>query len=381
MDEQVVTPSNPFTSESWSDTIPEQQEQKTQVVETKEEPIVEKKETVVQTQEQKEEVLEPNDYLKNKFGWDNEEAAEAEIKTLREKADKGFEYKNDESKKLAEYINEGKIDDLYSLLSTQKKIEKLATADVTDKNVAAELVKFGIQKDNPNLDESEVDFLFNEKYSLPAKPIQTELEDDDDFKIREAEWQTKVNNIEKRLVIEAKVNQPKMAQLKAELVLPDIPKAVNSEPTQPSQEELAKVAEVRTNFLNKLESDSKSFNGFEVRYKDEEGEIPINYVVSDEQKNALKEEIKDFNIDGFIDERWFKDGQPNIKQIMEDIELLKNRDSVFQKLVNETGAQIRKQYIGIKANVNVTGAKTDGVKDNSQKTELDKQIEFLWNQK
>src|SRR3954467_603365 len=89
-----------------------------------------------------EEILDESSYLKNKFGWDSEEVALSEIKALREKAEKNFEYKNEDSKKLAEYINEGKIDDLYQFLDTQKRIDRLSKADLSDKNIAAELVKF-----------------------------------------------------------------------------------------------------------------------------------------------------------------------------------------------------------------------------------------------
>lgn len=384
MEDQIITPQNPFAQESWADNIPEEKVVETQqATEQQQEAVVEKKEETL-ILETKEEIVDNNTYLKSKWGWDNEEVADNEIKTLREKAekaDKGYEYKNEESKRLAEYINEGKVDDLYSFLNTQKKIEKLATADVTDRKVAEELVKFGLQKDNPNLSEDDVDFLFSEKYSTPNKPMQGDLEDDTEFKERLDGWQRQVDNIEKKLVIEAKMNQPKMAQLKAELVLPDIQKETTPKATVQTQEELDRTAAARDNFLNKLESDFKNFNGFEVKYKDEEGEVPINYVYPDEQKIALKEEIKDFNVDGFLDERWFKNGQPDVKQMMEDIALLRNRDAVFQKLVNETGAQIRKQYIGVKANVNVTGGKAEGIKDNSAKSDQDKQIEFLWNQK
>ena len=100
------------------------------------------------------EVLEPNAWLKQKWGWDTEEVADNEIKALREKAAKSFEYKNDDSRKIAEYINEGKEDELYKFLDIKKRVEKLSTAELTDKSIAAELVKFGIQKDNPTLNFS-----------------------------------------------------------------------------------------------------------------------------------------------------------------------------------------------------------------------------------
>lgn len=136
------------------------------------ETIVSKEETattdVTETKDE-EEILDPKDWLKREFDIEDVQVLKNEREELKKLKEKGssFEFKNDDSKKIAEYINEGKIDDLYNFLDTQKRVSKLATADVSDKNIAAELVKFGIQKDNPNLTQDDVEFIFNKKFSAP----------------------------------------------------------------------------------------------------------------------------------------------------------------------------------------------------------------------
>lgn len=372
--EIVVTPENPFAG--WSETKPEVEIKEEVKVE---EPVI-KEEIKTETVEVKidEQIVEP---FYKKLGLEKEEDVINEISTLREKTSKGYEYKNDDSKRIAEYINEGKEDDLYKFLDTKKKVEKLATADLSDKDIAAELVKFGLQRDNPTLNDDEVDFLFNEKYTLPKKPIQDENDTDDEYSEKVKVWQNQVATIEKRMVIEAKIAQPKMAQYKTELVLPDIQRESNGSQQALTQEELQKRDGIRNKFLSKLESDYKNFNGYEIKYKDEEVEIPVTFAIADEDKIALKKELEDFDVDGFIGNRWFnQDGSPNVVQMMDDVTLLRNKEKAFQKIANEVGAQMKLHYMGKKANVNVTGAQ-EVVKLEGDKTQREKEIEFIWKQR
>jgi hypothetical protein len=381
-DEQVIVLDAPFTGESWSDTPPVI-EQQAPASEPTPEPAASAEPTPPAPEPEKietEEIIDSNNYLKSKWGWENEEAAEAEIKELRELKQKGgssLEFSNEDSKKLYEYIKDGKEEDVYSFLDRKKKVEKLATADVSNKNVAAELVKFGIKNDNPTLSEDDVDFMFNERYSIPSKPVELPSDTEDEYQEKVSAWERQVEALEKRLVIEAKMQQPKMAQLKTELVLPNIERELPNQQQQ-TQEELQKVQQIRDNYLQKLENDYKNFNGYEVKYKDEEVEIPVNFVVPDEDKVALKKELESFDVDAFIEQRWFKDGQPNITQMMEDVTLLRSKEAVFQKIASEVGAKMKLHYMGQKANVNVGGNQQTTFNPNTAKSHMDEQIDFIW---
>lgn len=93
-DEQIVTLDAPFTGGSWSDTPPTEVLQ--EAVNNTEETVA-TTETVADDGKKKveevstststasnEEVIDPNEYLKNKWGWENEELADKEINELRE---------------------------------------------------------------------------------------------------------------------------------------------------------------------------------------------------------------------------------------------------------------------------------------------------------
>lgn len=346
--ETVTTTPNPFGNNSWSETVsvPKPLEVKTNTGTATTETV---QTTTATPSEEEEEIIEPVEWLKREYGVDNPEILKQEreeLKTLREKTAKGYEYKNDESKKVAEYINEGKIDDLYKFLDTQKRVDKLLAADLSDKNTAAELVKFGIQKDNPTLTSDEVDFLFNEKYAIPQKPTQAADELDEDYQVKIQSWQNQVANIEKRLIIEAKMNQPKLAQLKTEIVLPEIskPQVQSNEPTKEQVEALEKV---RQNFLNKLESDYAKVEGFSTKVKDESVELPISYKIPDEAKNAIKGSLQEgFDLNEYMDKRWFDaNGNPKIENIFYDRYVLENLDKILSGVANNAANQRLQHYI------------------------------------
>ncbi len=332
------------------------------------------------------EVVEPT-WFKNR-GWDSEEVADNEIKTLREKAEKTFEYKNEESKKIAEYINEGKEEDLYKYLDIKRRVEKLSTAELADKNIAAELVKFGIQKDNPTLNAEEVEFLFNEKYSIPEKPVQGDLEDETDYQTRLNVWQHQTNTIEKRLVIEAKMQQPKLSQLKTELVLPEIKRENQSQQKMPTQEELAAFAKERDNFLQSATKTINDFNGFNVQVKDKDVDYTVGYIPSQEERTFINGKIQKFAQSGFDANAIFKedwvgaDGKTlNVNKMTEDLSRIyfgKNADS---KLAFDSANKRLEAYLKEKKQVDLSATVVKGTfnpNKNQNETVSDKLREAMF---
>lgn len=328
------------------------------------------------------ETLNPNVYLKNKWGWENEEAADTEIKQLRERVSKGYEYKNDESRKVAEYINEGKEEDLYKFLDTKAKVKKLSTADLSDKNAATELVKFGLHNDNPNLLSDEIDFLFNEKYSIPIKPIKGEDEEDVDYDARLGGWEIQKSNIEKRLVIEAKMNQPKLAQLSTELVLPEINKgaAVKQEPTP---EELEAFNKTKTTFLQSAKTTIDGFNGFTAQVKDKDVDYSVSYTPSPEEKTFIADKLtklaeSGFDVNELFAERWYDNNTKAFKvdQMTEDLSRIFMGKNSDQKLAVDSANKRMEQFLKEKKNVNVTqGNQGSTFQPNGTQTQSEKLAE------
>ena len=337
-----------------------------------EQPIVETKAEATETNEEgaaaKTESQEPategaktvdfNSYLKEKFGFENAEHALREFQQLKEPTiENALKFENEESKKFFTLWKDGKEDDLYSFLTEKKKIEQLSNAEVTSVDVAADIVKFNLQKKYKDLSADEIEYKFNKQFGTPEKPEQGLDETDDEYEVKVANWEKQKRLAEKELIIEAKLLKPELEKYKLNLILPELPKA-ETPSNQPSQDELAKWEEARKQFENNLESSYKSFEGINVTAKNEEVEIPVSFVPTEDEKAALKEQLKSFDQNEYFGKRWINEqGQVKVEQMMKDIYLLENYEKAHQKLVNEAAAKMFEHQVKKLSNLEVNGGR------------------------
>ena len=117
--------------------------------------------------------------------------------------------------------------------------------------------------------------------------------------------------------------------------------------------------QARSIYEKTLDSDFKSFNGFNVSVKDEDVEIPISFNVGDDEKLAIKSQLENFDTDSYFEGRWFdKDGKPNVQQIMADKYLLENREKIFSKIANEAASQRLLAHLKKNGNININQTST-----------------------
>jgi hypothetical protein len=365
-EEQVQTPPapppvNPFASNAWDEqpTTPTEAVVETPVVT----PVVE---TPVTPTTPAEEILEPNVWLKREFGFENIENAKTEIEALRKLKEQAatpqeIKFANEQSEKFFNSLKEGKEDDVYEYLSNKKKLERAEKLDVTNAVNAAELLKLNFQykyKDQ-GLTGEEINDLFHEQYAKPPKPEQGVDQEDEDYKAEVSKWKQQCEVVDKRVIRDAKIQKPELVKYKADLAIPDLPKK-EVVANQPSQEDLAaeeaKLKAVRDGFLNKLESDFSKVEGFSTKVKDEEVELPIVFNLSPEEQLATKQELSDFNINDYIEKRWFDaNGNPNVNQMMKDKYVLENLPKLLDGVANKAATARLLEYRKQTSNVRVNG--------------------------
>jgi hypothetical protein len=373
--EMIQSDFNPFSDEAY---VPRVEEVPTQNVdntdvqqETKVQENVEIQEPVQTTQ------FDTNQFIKERFGYDSVEEAEQEFKKFKESSENtNFEFKDGVSKTLFDAIKEGKTDDVYEILNQQKRLEKLTTSELNP-NLAVDIIKTNIQNKYKDLNQDEVDLLFYDQYFVPLKPEQGYDESDEDYAGKVKTWQSQVDYVEKKMMIEAKVIRPELEKLKSELRLPDIYGQERQEAE--SQEEFESMQQARTVYEKTLESDFNNFKGFDVTVKDEDVEIPISFNVSDEERSALKIKLSDFDVDAYYENRWFnKDGTPNVKQTMQDIYLLENWDKISRKLANEAAAQAKIAYIKNSGNVTLNKTTPQGMPTPNANSAFEELQKAVW---
>ena len=328
--------------------------------------------------------FDPKDWLKQEFDVDDVlviKGEREELKTLREKV-KEQDFVNEDSKKVYDYLKGGKEDDLYNFLNQKKQVEKLSKADLTDKSIAAELVKFGIQRENPSLTSDDVDFLFKQKYSIPKEPKEEDFVIDTDYEAALGTWKEQVQNIEKGMVIEAKMQQPKLAQLQQEIVLPDIRKEQQS--NVPSQEDLAALQQMQQSFLQTVKTSVDGFKGFDVNVKDKDVDYVVSYAPSVEEKTLVSEKLNEFAQSGFdanvvLAERWVnKDGKSlNVEQMVKDLSLIYSNEKQSQKLVADAANKRLELYLKEKKNINLNETNNSQFNPDGKKNQQEALVDAL----
>jgi hypothetical protein len=168
--------------------------------------------------------------LKEKYGYDTPETAIKEIEELRAfKATPPaaeIKYENETSEKVAKALQAGKLKEVYQALDQQERLNELTSLQV-DKDNAEKILKLAISIKNPTLSSHEVDFQYKNEYVVPKEPVQKTTEDEDDFNERHNEWKEKVEYIETKRVIAAKMAQPELELAKSKIIFPEVQSSVD----------------------------------------------------------------------------------------------------------------------------------------------------------
>lgn len=371
--EQVQDLPNPFSEESWVDPVSKTQPESTPSQSQSET----QSEAPVQTSSSSDDydLYDPDEYIKDKLGFSSFDEAAQEIERLKKGG--SLEFENETSRKFYEYAKEQKEEELINFLQEKKKIERLASAEIKDEKTAEEIVKLSMYQKNRDLDQEEVDFLFNEKFNKPAKPEQRFDELDSEYEQRVSDWERKVNEVNKRLVIEAKLARPELEKIKESLVLPDInPQTAERQLTQ---EELEAQRQYMDYYYGSVNNVVNSFDGFSVTVKDEGADFTVNYVPSEEERRAVGEQLKYFaenNLDAnmLFADRWVNDDNTiNVEQMTRDLLLLQNDGKIAQKYVNEAANKKLAMHLKKQSNITIGETTPSGTFDASNRqTEMDK---------
>lgn len=371
--QQVELP-NPFLETSWADsTNSSESEYESQ--------------SPQQEEEYEEEIVDADEWLNSQFGWENADAAKAEIEELRKlresaQSEAEIEFANEQSAKFFRLMQEGKEDELYSFLENKKKLDRLVSSEL-DRNTAAEIIKLNMQQKYQDLTPDEIEYKFKKQFSIPPKPVQMGIETDDEYEERVSEWESRVKDVETEMFIEAKLARPELEKYKNDLVLPEV--EFDNGPTQISQEELEMRESILDDYYNAAQRALDEFDSLSVMVKDEEVEIPLSYNLSYEEKSFIAEKLETFaenNLDAnaILADRWLtEDGQVDTKQIIQDLAVLYSEGRIGQKFANDAAAKRLSEYMRKSSNVSInsrTAQNTFG--EPSNKTDLEKQIDFIW---
>ena len=311
--------------------------------------------------ETQEQVFDANEYLKTNLGWDNWELAKQEVEQLRklkESQPAELKFANEDSEKLFKALQEGNEDSVYEILSKKKQFERIEKLDISDVHNAADVVKLSIRAKYPDLDDSEINDIFDEQYSRYDKPKKDELEGEEEYEQKLSQWKLREDAINKRIVRDAKIAKPELAKLRSEIVYPEIKKEPQQTAApQTSQEELEKFAALKDGFLKSANSFVQSFDGFKATVKDKDVSYDVSYNLSGEEKQEVAKLVNDFaenglNTNSLFASRWLlQDGTINSEQMVKDLSKILFADKMEQKFVTDAANKRLEEYLKDKKNI------------------------------
>ena len=308
-----------------------------------------------------------------------------EIKTQgQEPTPFNFEWNNDMAKNIYDSLVSGDISQLADIMYEQKVLSEL---DKMDEN---EVLMLKMAYDYPDWTPDEIQEEFNSKYSVDS--------DFDDSLLTDEEIASKKKQIEKQQKaiareIKKDVREAKdyLQTLKQDISFPDILSQVQQAPQQnvnpeeyvnqyltAQQEEQAKAyQQARETFEKSVEEGLRSFDGFNVNYKDEDVQFDGKFSLTQEEKTQLQDTMKSFDLESFYGNRYYKEGKYDTKQLAEDIYFLQNRDKVVNSMVTQAVSKAKADLLKSMKNIDYSNSPRQSAAISSN--DYDKMVDAMFN--
>jgi hypothetical protein len=283
-------------------------------------------------------VSDPFGLFKEKFGYENQEAAFKEIEELRAFRDQPrtpeFTVPDDESAAIMRALAAGKKRDVWKALDNEIKIEDLLSAEV-NKDSAVDIVKMGMALKYKDLTPDEINYKFNKQFAVPQKPTQTEIEDDGDFQQRLSQWQEMANDKQMELMIEAKLAKPELQNAKGKLEIPDIETPIDEGYVQYQkmlEQNAQQDAEVKAAYQKLTPKAIET----KLNFKDEANKIAFEFQYEPDIEGFKKAVEIASNSDLFWQTFTNSDGTPNREKFLDMIYFANNKEKYLLAALNQS---------------------------------------------
>lgn len=286
-------------------------------------------------------------------------ATNTEVEQKNEESDKQdaqnekikFEWENESAKNIYDSLVSGNLSDVADVLYEQKVLSELDSMPESD------VLKLKIAYDYPELSPEEIQEEFDAKYSIDKDFDKSMMTDEEvASKMKQIEKQEKA--VARELKKDVREAKDYLQTLKEDISFPDIlsqfqesqsdvntDEVVNQYLKSQEEEQSKAYQQAREMFENSIDEGLKSFEGFNVNYKDEEVQFDGKYSLSVEEKAQLQNDLKGFDLESFYGPRYYKDGKYDTKQLAEDIYFLNNRDKIVNSMVTQAVSKAKSDLL------------------------------------
>lgn len=228
-------------------------------------------------------------------------------------------FPDEQSRKIYEYIKDGKIEDVASFLNAQLQLSRLDAMDDETK------IKTYLRYNHPTWSEDDIKDEYDTTYGALDSPDSTEA--------RRIRRQWKEDAAKAYEYLQGK---------KSEIKLPELPVPDQTTP-QLDKQQIEKMNEYRKNYLDSLKSASDEFKGYSVKVKDDDFELDASFNVPQSEKNSFFNDLENFDLQGFFENNYFSEGKYNTRRMAEDMWLIqRDKEGVpnFQKIMSAMLKQV-----------------------------------------
>jgi hypothetical protein len=280
---------------------------------------------------------DPFGLFKEKFGYENQEAAFKEIEELRAFRDKPrapeFQLPDDESAAILRALADGKREDVWKALDREIKIDRLVNAEVTKEN-APDIVKMGMQLKYKDLSPDEINYRYNKQFAIPPEPKQALEEEDADFQQRVDAWKELATDKTMELMIEAKLAKPEISNAKGKYVFPEIESPVDEGYIQ-YKKMLEDNAQADKETKEAYKALTPKAVETKIPFKDEANKIGFDFQFEPDAEGFAKAVEIASNADLFWQNFMNPDGSPNRPKFLDAIYYANNKEKILMSALNQ----------------------------------------------
>lgn len=295
-----------------------------------------------------------------------------EILQLAEKPNtQDINFANETSKKVFEYLKEGKVDEFLNVYQQQQKLTNLEKLDTDN------VLKLKMKYENPELTDEEVEDEFNYKYGIEQPDIDEDLDSPEEIAKEKKRFERDKINMERLKKKDLKEAKDFLKEKKEEIVLPDI----ETRPTQQYQSndaDEAEVKEFRDKYLGTITTTIDDIVGFGNKYKDSELEFETTYVIDPNDKAGLKDKMENFTLQDYFVPRYInEDGSFDTETIAHDLYVIENLDKIIEAHVSQAVNQTKSMLVKSLKNANFQEPVSRRLPD-EQQTSHDEMVNFFF---
>lgn len=331
----------------------------------------------VPTETSQEEIVDDIVYLKQQLGYENWEDAKAEIEELRKlktapPKTEEVKFTNEESKKLYQYLREGKEDEVAKYISGRQILKDVDNKPDEDK------LKLYIKLQNPLFDSELIEDEYNSLYTIDEndEKFKNAEGDTDQLKLRKEKLR-----IQQRIQNDAQKAQEYFSQYKTKIELPDIQpqQATVDEGYEEYKASTAKSVEVYNSVIAPaIKSLKESDVNLGISVNDESNQMKFDVAIVPEQTDFEKARQGALSVVDFLEKTCY-DANGNFlpAKLQRLILLEQNFDKYAQSIARQAVNAERKRVIEKETPNN--GVRRDySVMTPEVKTELDKHAQMAF---